>query len=67
MEGYSLAAQQRIFEEYCESRGWTLSAIYREEGVSANTDAISKRPEFKRLLDDVRIGVADVVVVHTLD
>ncbi|MCI0869695.1 MAG: recombinase family protein [Chloroflexi bacterium] len=67
VEGYSLSAQQRIFEEYCESRDWTLAAIYREEGVSANTDAISKRPEFKRLLDDVRNGVADVVVVHTLD
>ena len=67
IEGYSLDAQKRLFEEYCESRGWTLVSIYREEGVSANTDAISKRPEFKRLLDDIQTGIADIVVVHTLD
>ena len=36
VEGYSLAAQQRIVEEYCESRGWTLAAIADEFEIRRN-------------------------------
>ena len=65
--GYSLDAQERSFNELCQSRGWEPVGIYREEGRSAHTDSISKRPVFKKLLEDSAHGFFDTVVVHTLD
>ena len=67
VEGHSLDAQERLIKELCANRGWDLVRIYREEGKSAHVDSISKRPDFKRLLDDAKLGKFDVVVVHTLD
>ncbi len=65
--GYSLDAQERSFNELCRSRGWEPVEIYREEGRSAHTDSISKRPVFRQLLEDAAQGRFDTVVVHTLD
>ena len=67
IDGYSLDAQERLFRELCKNRGWTVVNIYREEGKSAHTDSIRKRPVFKRLLDDSSNDLFDVVVVHTMD
>ena len=67
VEGHSLDAQERAIAEYCRAKGWTLTRVYREEGKSAHTDDISKRPVFQQLLQDAREGRFDVVVVHTLD
>ncbi len=67
VDGHSLAAQERLFQELCKNRGWTASGIYREEGKSAHTDSIAKRPVFRKLLDDAAARQFDVVVVHTLD
>ena len=67
VDGHSLEAQIRAIREYCRSRGWELVAIYREEGKSAHTDSIAKRPKFRQLLDDSSKGQFDVVVVHTMD
>ena len=44
VEGHSLQAQERLFLELCKSRGWEAVKVYREEGVSAHSDAIAKRP-----------------------
>ena len=41
--------------------------IYREEGRSAHSEAITKRLLFQQLLQDASKGRFDVVVVHTLD
>jgi DNA invertase Pin-like site-specific DNA recombinase len=67
VEGHSLDAQERLFKELCKNRGWEPVRIYREEGKSAHVDAISRRPVFRKLLDDVVHHEFDVVVVHTLD
>ena len=67
VEGHSLDAQERLYRELCKSRGWEPVRVYREEGVSAHSDAIAKRPQFRQLLDDATKGPFDVVVVHTLD
>ena len=67
VDGHSLEAQIRAIREYCRSRGWELVAIYREEGKSADTDSIAKRPKFRQLLDDCAKRLFDIVVVHTLD
>ena len=39
--------------------------MYREEGKSAHTDAIGRRPVFKQLLDDAAKDIFHVVVIHT--
>ena len=67
VDNWSLAAQKHAFEETCQSKGWQAGYIYSEEGVSAHTDSIEKRPQFKRLLDDCRNKPFDVVIVHSLD
>ena len=67
VEGHSLAAQERLFGELCRSRGWTAVQIYREEGKSAHSESMKKRPMFRQLLEDARKDQFDIVVVHTLD
>ena len=44
-QGYSLDAQRVEIERYCEQHGYDLVRFYADEGVSAHTDKISKRPE----------------------
>ncbi len=58
VDGHSLEAQIRAIREYCLTRGWELVAIYREEGKSAHTDSIYKRPKFRQLLDDCAEGLS---------
>ncbi len=67
VEGFSLDAQERHFNDYCKSRGWDPIGIYREEGRSAHVDTIEGRPEFQRLIDDSAGNTFEVVVVHTID
>ncbi|HZA23068.1 MAG TPA: recombinase family protein [Dehalococcoidia bacterium] len=67
IDGHSLDAQERLFHELCKNRGWLPGRTYREEGKSAHSDSIAKRPMFRQLLDDAGKGQFDVVVVHTLD
>jgi len=67
MDGWSVPAQTREFEDYCQHKDWQNVSIYIEEGKSAHSDAIEKRPEFRQLLDDCGKGAFDVVVVHSLD
>jgi site-specific DNA recombinase len=67
VEGYSLAAQERAVRAYCEAHGWELLNIYPDEGRSAWTDDLSKRPAFARMLEDAETGAFDVLIVHKLD
>lgn len=67
MEGWSPDAQKRGFEEFCQLKSWEIVGTYDEEWRSAWVESIEKRPCFKRMLEDARRGMFDVVVVHTLD
>ncbi len=67
VDGYSLAAQERAIGEACQTRGYELVRIYRDEGVSAHTDQLSRRPGLVQLLEDAAEGGLDAVFVHTLD
>ena len=44
--GYSLDAQSRAFHALVQGRGWSVYHEYMEEGKSAHTDDIRKRPLF---------------------
>lgn len=67
VDGHSLDAQERLFRQLCQSKGWDSVAVYREEGKTAHVDAIAKRPVFRQLLHDAQERQFDIVVVHTLD
>lgn len=67
IDNWSLDAQRRAIEDFCAGRGWTLTEVYSEEGRSARSDAISRRPELQRLLADADRKAFDAVVVHSLD
>jgi DNA invertase Pin-like site-specific DNA recombinase len=67
VEGYSLDAQQRAGLAHCAAHGWAVAGEYRDEGRSARTDDIAKRPAFRQLIEDAEAGLLDVVVVHKPD
>jgi len=67
VEGYSIDAQRRAFRALCEGRGWTPYREYIEEGRSARTENINKRPVFKQCIEDALARQFDVLVVHKLD
>ena len=67
MEGYSLDAQRKEIERWCERHGYELIAVYADEGISAHTENIKERPQLLKLLEDAKKGCFDSVVVHTLD
>lgn len=67
VEGYSIDAQKRAFQAFAEGKRWDVYREYVDEGKSARTDNISKRPAFKEMITDALAGKFDVVVVHKLD
>lgn len=67
VEGHSLDGQRHEIERYCERVGYVLERVYADEGVSAYTDQVAKRPGLAQLLADAALRQFDVVVVHTID
>lgn len=67
VEGYSIDAQRRAFQTLLQTRGWTAYREYVDEGKSARTDNINRRPAFKEMVDDALAKKFDVLVVHKLD
>ncbi len=67
VDGYSIDAQRRACREFVSAKGFALVDEYVEEGKSARSDAIDKRPEFRRMLADVDAGRLEAVVVHKQD
>ncbi|MDP9470059.1 MAG: recombinase family protein [Chloroflexota bacterium] len=67
VQGYSLDAQVRAIETYCALHGYEIVARYRDEGKSARTDNLAKRPDFARMVADAGTKAFDLIVVHKLD
>jgi site-specific DNA recombinase len=67
VEGYSLDAQRRAFRQFCEQKGWHVYREYIEEGRSAHTEDVKKRPVFLQASEDALSHNYDVLVVHKLD
>lgn len=63
-EGYSIDAQKEMLTAYCVSKGIKNYEYYIDGGFSgSNID----RPELKRLIEDVKNGKIDCVLVYKLD
>jgi DNA invertase Pin-like site-specific DNA recombinase len=63
--GLGLAAQRTAIEAECTRRGWSLTVIHEDAGISGKT--VAKRPGLAAALDDVESGRAGGVVVAKLD
>jgi DNA invertase Pin-like site-specific DNA recombinase len=57
----SLQHQKEFFTEYARRNGHVLVRLYADEGISGTS--LKKRGEFRRLLEDARLGLFEVVVV----
>jgi len=66
-EGYSIDAQRRAFATLCESKHWIPYREYVDEGKSARTEDIYKRPAFKEAIADALDNQYDILVVHKVD
>ena len=67
VEKYSLDAQLADIKRWCERHGYELVQGYMEEGKSARTERIDRRPKLVALLEDAKADRFDIVVVHTID
>ena len=67
VEGYSIDAQQRAFATLVKDKQWTVYQEYIDEGKSARSDNITKRPAFKEMIEDALEHRYDVLIVHKLD
>ena len=63
-ENYSsIEEQKRIITEYANSRNWNISGFYIDDNVSGYT---FNRPEFSKMIEKVKGGKIDVVIVKDL-
>ncbi len=67
LNGYSIPAQERACLDYCQQHDWEIVGKYVDEGKSAHTDAIVRRPAFRALLDAVSANKVEAIVVHKFD
>lgn len=65
IHGLSIVAQKQTLHKYCEEKGYTNIEEYFDEGVSAN--AMKKRKQFQRLLEDCRAGRIELILFTKLD
>lgn len=63
-EGVSLSAQEARIAAYCAAMGWPVSETVRDAGESAKS---LKRPGIGSVLDAVRRGLVERIVVAKLD
>lgn len=63
-EGYSIGEQIERLNKYCDAMGWDVYKVYTDAGFSgANTD----RPGLQAMIQDVKAGKVEKVVVFKLD
>lgn len=60
----SIDAQVRAITEYVRKSGYVLHKIYADRGISGTTD---NRPEFQKMIEDVKKGGISAVIVHKFD
>lgn len=64
--GFSIQSQVDALEEHCRKNDIKIVDHYCDEGVSAGKQ-YTKRPEMKRLLEDVQAGKIDIILFTRLD
>lgn len=66
LNGLSLPAQKTALLEYAEKNGYQVAGVYADEGISARK-SMKHRKGLLRLLEDVKAGKIDMILVTKLD
>lgn len=64
MEGYSIPLQKERLIAYCKAKGWVVAGLFIDPGHSGSS---LERPNMIRMIDGVKAGKYDVVLVYKLD
>ena len=64
-EGFSLPEQKERLVALCKFKGYEIYDYYEDRGISAKTG--NHRPDFERLLDDIKMKKVNVLVALKLD
>jgi site-specific DNA recombinase len=67
VEGYSLDEQRIDIREFCTKHDHELVREFADEGISAHSDSLKKRPGFRDAIAFVKSGRADGIIVHKQD
>lgn len=63
-EGFSISAQKEKLKAFCLVNDWNDFKFYVDEGISAKD---MKRPQLQLMIDHVKQGLIDTVLVYRLD
>jgi site-specific DNA recombinase len=66
-ENFSLDAQKRAIADSLSPEERPYLVFYEDDERSARGEQIAKRPDFKKLLDDVQAGRVQKAIVHSFD
>lgn len=64
-DGFSINAQKEKLKAYCKANDWEIVDYYVDDGISGKN--IKGRPEVLRLLEDVKNGKVNNVLIYKLD
>ncbi len=64
-EGYSIRAQEQKLKDYARIKEWSVYQIYIDEGISGKN--ITERPAINQMLDDIKDGKVNNVLVFKID
>jgi len=67
LRGISIDVQRETVERMAASLGWVLVEPYIDDGKSAFTENVAKRPAFQRLLADAKQRRFEIVLVYKYD
>ena len=65
-EGHGIQMQKTKCEAMVTVKGWSISKVYMDEGISGTINE-NERPGFSQLLKDVKSKEIDAVIVYALD
>ena len=64
-DGFSIHAQREKLTKYAEANDWDIYDFYVDDGISGKN--LDGRPEVTRLLNDVKEGKVNNVLIYKLD
>lgn len=64
--GLGLGVQEEKIRAMCVVKGWPMPTLYIDVGVTGTID-LPERPAGSRLLDDIKAGKIDAVIVAALE
>ena len=65
LEGYSIRGQVEKLKSYVSAKSWAVYDVYLDEGISGKN--MTERPAINRMIDDIKAGHVQNVLVFKLD